>query len=242
MATAQQNPLQGITIAIDGPAGAGKGTLGIRLARHFRMKYLDTGTLYRAVAYLAQQNDINLNHPDKLAAMAREMNFDFKHIGNDLFHTFINGTDVNAHLRTPGISEGASVVAALPDVRFALKSFQIAFAKEWAAKIGVIMDGRDIGTVICPQAEIKFFLDADAEIRAKRRHLELMAKGIERSYESILEDVKQRDKRDRTRSDAPLRPAEDAVLIDSSTLDADSVFNMATNVLHQKLKHKIRVA
>lgn len=181
-------------IAIDGPAAAGKGTLSKAIAAHYGFAHLDTGLLYRAVGAKT------LLGVDPVEA-AREL------MAEDI--------DGEA-LRTPDIAQAASKVAVMSEVRAALTDFQRAFA---ARAGGAVLDGRDIGTVICPDAEVKLFVTASAEVRAERRYLELVAKGVETTRDEVLADVKARDDRDMNRAEAPLKPAEDAVILDTSTLD-----------------------
>lgn len=181
------------TVAIDGPAAAGKGTISKAVAAHFGFAHLDTGLLYRAVGAKT------LTGAGPLQA-ARAL------IAEDL---------TNSDLRTPEIAQAASKVAVLPEVRAALVDFQRAFARRAG---GAVLDGRDIGTVICPKAEVKLFVTASAEIRAARRYSELKANGHDVSPETVLADVMARDQRDMERSEAPLRPADDAVIIDTSDL------------------------
>lgn len=187
---------QGFTVAIDGPAASGKGTISKAVAAHFGFAHLDTGLLYRAVGAKV------LLGVDALDA-ARAL------VPDDL--------DGDA-LRTPDVAQEASKVAALPDVRAALVDFQRSFA---ARAGGAVLDGRDIGTVICPGAQVKLFVIADAVVRARRRFEELSGKGIDTSFEDVLTDVQTRDERDMGRADAPLRPAADAVEIDTSSLSIE---------------------
>ena len=187
---------QGFTVAIDGPAASGKGTISKAVAAHFGFAHLDTGLLYRAVGAKV------LLGVDALDA-ARAL------VPDDL--------DGDA-LRTPDVAQEASKVAALPDVRAALVDFQRSFA---ARAGGAVLDGRDIGTVICPGAQVKLFVIADAVVRARRRFEELSGKGIDTSVEDVLTDVQTRDERDMGRADAPLRPAADAVEIDTSSLSIE---------------------
>jgi CMP/dCMP kinase len=181
----------GFTVAIDGPAASGKGTISKAVAAHFGFAHLDTGLLYRAVA----AKTLNGMSPEDaaLSLMPDDLEDDA--------------------LRTPSVAQEASRVAAIPDVRAALVDFQRSFA---ARAGGAVLDGRDIGTVICPQAQVKMFVTADAGVRARRRFDELSGKGMDVTPESVLQDVKERDARDMGRADAPLRPAKDAVEIDTS--------------------------
>lgn len=204
-------------IAIDGPAAAGKGTLARRLAAHFDYAYLDSGALYRAVGAKALDQAVALDDVTGLAALASGL------IGEDMAHP---------HLRTPAVSEAASKVAALTPVREALKDFQRNFADSPpGSKGGAVLDGRDIGTVICPYATCKLFITASRPVRAERRWLELREKDPSVIYDCVFNDLVVRDERDETRADSPLRPAEDAVVIDTSELKADQVFHQALNII-----------
>ena len=185
------------TIAIDGPAAAGKGTISRAVAAHFGFAHLDTGLLYRAVGVRM------LDGIDPVEA-ARDLT------PRDLERDDLRGADA---------AQAASKVATIPEVREALLDFQRAFAQRAG---GAVLDGRDIGTVICPEAEAKLFVTASPEVRAHRRHAELRAAGSDMTYPEVLEDVRSRDARDRDRSTAPLKPAEDAVLIDTSAMDIDA--------------------
>jgi cytidylate kinase len=197
---------QGFTVAIDGPAASGKGTISKAVAAHFGFAHLDTGLLYRAVGAKV------LLGVDALDA-ARAL------VPDDL--------DGDA-LRTPDVAQEASKVAALPDVRAALVDFQRSFA---ARAGGAVLDGRDIGTVICPGAQVKLFVIADAVVRARRRFEELSGKGIDTSFEDVLADVQTRDERDMGRADAPLRPATDAVEIDTSSLSIEEAVAQTIGVI-----------
>ena len=197
---------QGFTVAIDGPAASGKGTISRAVAAHFGFAHLDTGLLYRAVGAKV------LLGVDALSAAQA-----------------LVPTDLESDaLRTPEVAQEASRVAALPDVRAALMDFQRSFA---ARAGGAVLDGRDIGTVICPGAQVKLYVIADAVVRARRRFEELSGKGMEASFEAVLVDVQERDARDMDRADAPLRPADDAVLIDTSELSIDEAVAQTVAVI-----------
>lgn len=193
-------------IAIDGPAASGKGTLARRLAVHFGLAHLDTGLLYRAVARELLDAGLPLSDADQAAAAARHL--DLSRIGDPL-------------LRGRGMGDAASQVSALEPVRAALLDLQRRFA---ATPPGAVLDGRDIGTLICPGADVKLFVTADAKERARRRHLELAARGEPADFLAILDDITLRDQRDSTRSVAPLRPADDAIILDTTRLDAEAAF------------------
>ena len=194
------------TIAIDGPAAAGKGTISKAVAAHFGFAHLDTGLLYRAVGARM------LDGEDPVAAA----------------QSLIAGDLDNPDLRTADVAQAASKVAAIPEVRAALLDFQRAFARRAG---GAVLDGRDIGTVICPQAEVKLFVTASAEVRAQRRFAELRDRGAATDYETVLADVKARDARDSGRADAPMRQAGDAVLLDTSELSIDEAVAKAISVI-----------
>ena len=204
-----------IVIAIDGPAASGKGTLARRLAEYFDLEYLDTGSLYRAVGmkmvYAGQDPS------DARAAVVAAQNIDAEDLANP-------------RLRQERIGQAASIVSAFPEVRAALLEFQRNFAKN----NGAVLDGRDIGTVVCPDADFKFFITATLYARAKRRHRELQGQGIEVVFDSVLADLRERDERDEKRSIAPLRPADDAFIIDSSAHDASTVFDTVRQVIIRK--------
>jgi CMP/dCMP kinase len=200
-------------IALDGPAASGKGTLGKRLASRFGLRHLDTGLLYRAVA--KELRDTGAAPDDRSAAVAAARRLDI---------TGLNETVLKAR----GLSEVASIVSAIPEVRTALVELQRTFA---AAPPGAVLDGRDIGTVICPNADVKIFVDAAPEIRARRRTVELTSKGEAADEAAILADILRRDARDRGRAIAPLAAAADAHLLDTTHLDIDAAFRAAVDII-----------
>ncbi|SEO86173.1 cytidylate kinase [Methylobacterium sp. ap11] len=202
-----------MVIAIDGPAASGKGTLAKRLAEHYRLPHLDTGLLYRAVALTLLDADRDLADADAAAAAARGLDAAFLS---------------DPRLRGSAMGEAASIVSAQGAVRAALLDWQRRFA---GAAEGAVLDGRDIGTVVCPDATVKLFVTASAEERARRRHRELGGRGETVAYETVLSDILRRDARDADRAAAPLRVAEDAVVIDTTALDADAAFRAATGVV-----------
>ncbi|MDX1975138.1 MAG: 3-phosphoshikimate 1-carboxyvinyltransferase [Rickettsiales bacterium] len=213
-----RNPLshKPMVIAVDGPAASGKGTLARRLAERFNLEYLDTGSLYRAVGLKLVYS--GKDPSDRAAAIDAAHNIDAEDLANP-------------RLRQERIGKAASVVSAYPEVRHALLEFQRRFA---ASGRGAVLDGRDIGTVVCPDADFKFFITATLYDRAKRRHRELQGEGIEVVFDSVLEDLRERDERDQKRTVAPLKPADDAILIDTSTLDASTVFEkVSTEVIRR---------
>lgn len=199
-------------IAVDGPAASGKGTVARRLAAHFGYPWLDTGLLYRAVGVRVPDSD-----PEKAAQIAQE---------------FDAGWLADANLRSGEAGVLASKVSAVPAVRDALLAFQKRFA---AQKPGAVLDGRDIGTVICPNAEAKLFVTADVEVRAHRRHKELQGQGAVAIYDQVLQELITRDARDSQRDVAPLIPAEDAFVLDTSSLDADAAFARALALIAPRI-------
>ncbi len=206
-------------IAIDGPAASGKGTLARKLAEKFNLAYLDTGSLYRAVGLTLLRQKADPKDPNAALAAARNLD-----------HRLLNDPD----LRKEDTGRAASIVAAIPDVRTALLAFQRDFAaKPPQGMAGVVLDGRDIGTVICPDADIKLFISASDEVRARRRTKELQDKGLNVAKESVLADLQDRDKRDSARSDAPLKAADDAHLLDTTELDIETAFARACAIVEQ---------
>lgn len=207
--------MSGLVIAIDGPAASGKGTLARRLAEYFNLPHLDTGLLYRATACALLDEGLPLDDEEAATAAARGLSL----------------TDFDdARLRSREMGEAASVVAALPQVRAELVDLQRRFA---AREEGAVLDGRDIGTVICPGARVKIFVTATPETRAQRRALELARRGEEVDYPTILADVKRRDARDSARVVAPLKPAADAVTLDTSDLDIEAAFRAAVAIVEK---------
>ena len=202
-------------IAIDGPAGSGKGTLAKRLAAHFRLPHLDTGLLYRAVALTLLDEGRPLT--DAPAAARAAATLDLSRLDDP-------------RLKGRAMGDAASVVSAYQPVRDALLDLQRRFATQPG---GAVLDGRDIGTVICPEADAKLFVTATAEERARRRHLELVSRGEAADYEAILADIRRRDERDMTRSAAPLRPADDALVLDTTQLDAEAAFAAALEIVER---------
>jgi cytidylate kinase len=198
-------------IAIDGPAASGKGTLAKKLAEHYGLRHLDTGLIYRAVAKALIDAGHPLDDSARAAAAAREL----------------DPARFDANLKSHAIGEAASIVSAMPEVRAALLAFQRDFA---AAPPGAVLDGRDIGTVICPGAEVKIFVTATPQVRAQRRFLELCANGHRVSEADILADIVRRDERDTTRAIAPLVRAPDAHLLDTTHLDIDAAFRAAVAI------------
>jgi cytidylate kinase len=207
-----------LVVAIDGPAGAGKSTAARLLARRLGYDLLDTGAIYRVMALLARRNGIAWDDGPGVAALADDLDLRFRMDG-DVNRVIVAGADITADIRTPEISDGASRVSALPEVRAALLGIQ----RRLGAAGGVVVEGRDIGTVVFPDAGAKFFLTATTDERARRRAAELAATGRPADPQRTRADIEARDLRDSTRSVAPLRKAEDAIEIDSSELTPDDV-------------------
>lgn len=223
-------PTKTINIAIDGPAGAGKSTIAKAAAKALGFIYVDTGALYRAVAYFMLSHRIDVNKEDKVALYLCDVVPELKYI-DGVQHVFLNGEDVSDKIRTSEVSMGASAVSAIPRVRDFLFDLQ----KKIAAENNVVMDGRDIGTVVLPNADVKIYLTASAEERARRRHKELTEKGENVSFEEVLADVNKRDYNDTHREVAPLKQAEDAILCDTTNVDLQGAIDMLINIINEKL-------
>lgn len=219
-----------INIAIDGPAGSGKSTVSKIIAQKLGILYLDTGAMYRACAYACIESNINYKNENEVNDLMKKIKLSVKY-ENDTQVTMINGTDVSSKIRTPEISMTASVVSSYSVVRVKLVEAQ----REIANLNSCILDGRDIGTNVLPNAEFKFFLTATPEVRADRRCKELSANGIIQSYESVLSEIIQRDNQDCTRKVAPLTKAEDAVEINTGTLTAEEVANLILKIIQGRI-------
>ena len=203
-----------VSIAIDGPAGAGKSTLARKTAETFGYIYVDTGAIYRTVGLAARRAGVASKDAEGVTALLSGLDIELRHNENGEQRMYLMGEDVSDQIRTPEISIYASDVSAMPSVRAYLLEMQRKLAREHS----VVMDGRDIGTVVLPNADLKVFLTASAEARAGRRLLELREKGIQTSFEEVLRDIRYRDENDSRRAAAPLRAAEDAVLLDTTDL------------------------
>jgi CMP/dCMP kinase len=210
-------------IAVDGPAASGKGTLARRLAEHYRLAHLDTGSLYRAAAFEALSRGDDPADPVAAEAAAKRVNPSLLR---------------DPRLRTEAVAEASSIIAAIPAVRAALLAFQRDFARHPPGSRGAVLDGRDIGTVVCPDAAIKLFITATPEARAERRFQELRAGGAGAIYQRVLQDMRERDARDSGRQAAPLRPADDAFVLDTTTLDADAALAAALAYIDGRLAGK----
>lgn len=217
-------------LTLDGPSGVGKGTICLLVARQLGWHILDSGSLYRLLA-LSAGADANLNNATQLADLARDMQIEYVSSGDDL-GVFLKGENVSEAIRTEATGVLASKVAAIPEVRQALLDKQKAFAKA----PGLVADGRDMGTTVFPDAELKIFLTASAEERAKRRHKQLKDKGIDANLSQLEVELKERDERDSTRSTSPLIAADDAIVIDTTSLSIEAVFSEIMQLAEQRLK------
>ena len=206
-------------LTIDGPSGSGKGTIAQLLAKELGWHYLDSGALYRVLAQAAIKHHVDLDNEQKLAVMAHELDLVFS-LDNDTLKVMLEGEDVSTIIRSEQAGNAASKVAALPLVRAALLERQRAFRQ----LPGLVTDGRDMGTVVFPDANYKVFLTASAEVRAERRHKQLKEKGIESKLSDLISEISERDSRDSQREVAPLRAADDALQLDSTSLGIDAVF------------------
>lgn len=219
-----------INVAIDGPAGAGKSTIARTAAQNLGYIYVDTGALYRAVGVYSLRRGFDTKNADTVAGTLSDICVELKFIGG-VQHVFLNGEDVSEEIRTPEASMAASDVSAVPAVRQFLFDLQRNIAKQ----NDCIMDGRDIGTVVLPQAEVKIFLTASPEARAMRRYRELQAKGAADTFEEVLADLKQRDYNDSHRAVAPLKPAEDSILVDTTELNLEESVKKVIAVIQERI-------
>lgn len=218
-----------INVAIDGPAGAGKSTIAKAAAKELGYIYVDTGALYRAIAYNAVTTGA-VESDEKIISMLDNTNVELKYV-DGVQAAYLNGEDVSAFIRTPEISMGASKVSAIPEVRAFLLNLQ----RDIANKNNVIMDGRDIATVVLPNADVKIFLFASPECRAERRYKELIEKGEEVSYEDVLADVNQRDYQDSHREIAPLKPSEESIMADTSSLNLEESIQLIIDTIKENI-------
>ncbi len=221
----------GFIVAVDGPAGSGKGTITKKIAEEMNLTSIDTGAMYRSVTLAMLEANIKVDQIEKITKLLEQINIEFKRFGNEQ-KIFLNGKDVSLEIRTKKVNENVSQVSAIGIVRTKMAELQ----REMAKSIDVIMEGRDIGTNVFPNADVKIYLDATPEERAKRRYLQNKENGIEIPFEEILENVKQRDFIDSTREIAPLKKAEDAIYIDSSNMSIEEVVNEIKNIISNKRK------
>ena len=219
-----------ISVAIDGPSGAGKSTLARRLAADLGYVYVDTGAMYRAIGLYASRQGVDLHDEAAVAALLPRIQLDIRLVDGTQ-HVYLNGEDVSEAIRAEAIGMAASAVSA----HGAVRAFLLETQRSLAAGQNVLMDGRDIGTVVLPHATVKIFLTASPEARARRRCLELRQKGKDADYETVLADIRRRDEQDTNRPIAPLRQAEDAIRIDTSEIDFDQSFELLKRTIREHL-------
>ena len=221
-------------VAIDGPSGAGKSTLAKRLAASLKIVYVDTGAIYRSIGYYVYQNGIDPKDTAAVTAVLPRLQIEAVYGDDGLQHMILNGADVTKEIRLPEVSMYTSAVSAIPEVR----AFLLQMQRDMAARGSVVMDGRDIGTVVLPHAEVKIYLDASSEVRARRREKELAERGTPKPFEEVLREVKERYRADMHRDTAPLRQAEDAVRVDTSDLDFEGSLALLRQVIREQLEKK----
>lgn len=221
--------MKSVIITVDGPSGAGKGTLCYALAEKLGFDFLDSGAIYRITALDALKKQVNLENEDAVAEVGRNLNVQFVPDNGEV-NVILDGENVGDQIRTAEAGQNASKVAAFPKVREALLQRQ----RNFACEKGLVADGRDMGTIVFPEAQVKLFLDASAEERAKRRVKQLQLKGFNANFEQILGEIKERDYRDRNRAVAPLVPAKDALVLDSTHLSIDEVIRQALEYISSK--------
>lgn len=220
-----------ISVAIDGPAGAGKSTIARRLAGELGFRYVDTGAIYRTVAYFMDLWGVSPKDVDGVNRYIDELTIGIEYDDEGVQHMLMNGMDVTGDIRTPEISQKASLISAHAVVRDMLLDMQRNMAEEY----DVVMDGRDIGSVVLPKATVKIFLTASPEVRAKRRYQELLEKGQKASYEQVLMDVQQRDYQDTHRDIAPLKMCRDSVKVDTSEMDLEQSVAAIRKIVEEKI-------
>lgn len=220
-----------INIAVDGPAGAGKSYLARQIAKRLGYIYVDTGALYRSVALYMTEAGVSPSDVEGVKSALPHVSVSLDYGDDGEQHVFLNGTDVSTEIRKPEISLAASSVSAIPEVR----AFLLGIQRDMAKTHNVVMDGRDIGTVIMPDAQVKIFLCANEKARAKRRYLELTEKGVVTTLEAVENEMNQRDRNDSTRKIAPAVPADDAVILDNSDLDREGTIEAALAIIAGKL-------
>lgn len=220
------------SIALDGPSGAGKSTLAKMLAEALGFLYVDTGAIYRTVGLYVRRKSVDPGDSAQVTPLLTEISIDLQYGEDGLQHMYLNGEDVTEDIRRHEISHYASAVSAIPAVR----AFLLQMQRDLAGRQNVIMDGRDIGTVVLPDADVKLFLTASPEARARRRYAELLARGQDCAFETVFSDIVERDKNDRSRAAAPLRQAEDAVLVDTTGNSLEESFGLLLGIIKERLE------
>ncbi len=226
--------MQPYVITVDGPSGSGKGSLALRLAISLGFHILDSGAIYRLAALQALNKQVDLDDEQQLVDAIKDMQIHFE-TGEELTTPYLDGVDVAEQIRTEQTASAASVVAAYPAVRECLLGIQ----RDFFQPPGLVADGRDMGTVVFPEAKIKIFLHASAEERAKRRYKQLINMGLSANIDNLLSEIEARDERDRTRSVSPLVPATDAVIVDSTMMDLDKVFELVLSHIEDVNNHRV---
>ena len=225
-------PEKHCAVAVDGPSGAGKSTLAKAIAAKLGILYVDTGAIYRTIGYAVKRRGIEPRDEAAVRAILPELEIGMRYEADGEQHMLLNGQDVTREIRLPEISMYASAVSAIPEVR----TFLLEMQRDMARRSSVIMDGRDIGTVVLPQAQVKIFLSADVEVRARRRTMELERRGTPKPYEQVLEEMKARDWADSHRAAAPLQAAADAVTVDTTHMD----FQQSMDAILQEIRKRVR--
>ena len=220
------------SIAIDGPSGAGKSTLARMAADRFGLMYVDTGAIYRCVGLYALRNGVGSKDAYRVASLLNGIDLELRYGSDGVQRMYLNGEDVSGEIRAPQVSIYASDVSAMPKVR----AFLLDMQREMARRYDVVMDGRDIGTVVLPGAGLKIFLTAEPEVRARRRLLELQQKHVDTTFEEVLRDMKYRDENDSNRKDAPLKRADDAILLDTTETNLDDSFRILCGIIERQMK------
>ena len=219
------------SVAVDGPSGAGKSTLAKAIAAELHILYVDTGAIYRTIGCYARRQGVDAADTQAVIGLLPQVKIEMRYDGQGLQHMLLYGEDVTQEIRLPEMSLYASAVSAIPEVR----SFLLEMQRDFARRSSVIMDGRDIGTVVLPDADVKIFLQADVEVRARRREKELQERGTPRPFEQVLAEMKERDYNDIHRAAAPLRAAEDAVIVDTSELDFQQSKERLLEIIREKV-------
>ena len=221
--------MKAFSVAIDGPSGAGKSTIAKHLAKELNFLYVDTGAMYRSIGLFVSRKGIDASDEASVTPLLPEIKLDLAYVNGEQ-RIFLNGEDVSRAIRTEEGSKNASKVSAIPAVRTFLLDFQRSFAKQNC----ILMDGRDIGTVVLPDANVKIFLTASAEVRAQRRYKEQIERGEDVTFEAVLQAIRKRDEADSSRATAPLKAADDAIVINTTSLNLEESINMISGIIKEK--------